>query len=98
MLQEMAWLVFQELLAQWIVTESTGGDAVLDVVWKCIEVFVELLLENQLGVWDHKSIHKFCAKIIGVREFLKTTVVGRGQGFILLELLKLINFILHDPH
>lgn len=62
MLQEMAWVIFQELLAQWfshwIVTETTGGDAVLDI-WKCIEVFVELLLENQLGMWDHKLIRKF---------------------------------------
>lgn len=49
----MAWLIFQELLAQWfrhyIVTGSRGGDAVLDLVWNYTEVFVELLLENQLG-------------------------------------------------
>lgn len=72
MLLVMAWLVFQELLAQWsshqIVAESTGGDAILDFAWKHNEVFVEeLLLENQLVVWDHKLIHKFCAEIIGVR-------------------------------
>lgn len=55
MLLMMAWLILQELLAQWsshqIVTESTGGDAILDLVWKHNEVFVEeLLLENQLVV------------------------------------------------
>lgn len=78
----MAWLIFQELLAQWfshqIVTESTGGDAILDLVWKCNEVFVkELLLENQLVLWDHKLIQKFCAKIIGVRGMLlENSAVG----------------------
>lgn len=75
MLLVMSWLIFQELLAQWfnhqIVTESTGGDPILDLVWKRNEVFVEkLLLQNQLEFWDHKLIHKFCAKIIGVRGML----------------------------
>ena len=48
MLLVMAGLIFQELLVQWfshqIVTESTGGDAILDLVWKHNEVFAEELL------------------------------------------------------
>lgn len=85
--------------------------AILDLVWKPNEVFVEeLLLENQLVLWDHKLIHKFCAKVVVVRGTLsENSAVGNilrdssddhsgGQGFILLELLKLSNFILCDPH
>lgn len=57
---------------------------------------------------DQKLIHKLCAKVLSVRgtflensavgDILETDYYGGGQGFILLELLKLSNFILCDPH